>query len=102
MEATKEIYEKTGATVIREVEGERVLLEMDENRQQMVRVHLINEVGARILELIDGSRTVQELSREICNEFDGEAVLVERDVKDFVQKLSGMGQIRLCDKMGGS
>ncbi len=95
MDAGTEIYEKTKPTAVREVDGEQVLVEMDDSGKEMLRVHLVNEVGARIFELINGSRSLQDLSREICREFDGDPDHIENDLKTFVSELCNMGQIRL-------
>ncbi len=95
MNSGTEVYEKTKPAVVREVDGEQVLVEMDESGKEMLRVHLVNEVGARIFELINGSRSLQDLSREICREFDGDPDHIESDVKTFISELCSMGQIRL-------
>lgn len=95
MDAGTDIYEKTRTAVVREIDGEQVLVELDENGGEMVRVHLVNEVGVRILELIDGNRSLQDLVCEISREYDGDPHHIEKDVKSFVRELSNMGQVRL-------
>lgn len=96
MDASLKVYEKIRPVLLREVDGDRLLMEMDDAKREMVRVHLVNEVGARILELIDGSRSVRELTGTICKEFEGTPGQVETDVVEFIHKLCSMGQIRLC------
>ena len=50
-------------------------------------VHILNEVGARIWDLIDGRRTVAEIVQVIREEFDVDEAAAARDVGGFVDSL---------------
>ncbi len=47
----------------------------------------LNEVGARIWELSDGTRTVEEIINEISREFEEEKSKIERDTVNFLKEL---------------
>lgn len=46
-----------------------------------------SEVGERIVELSDGTRTVRDIVRALCDEFEVDAGTCERDTNAFVQLL---------------
>lgn len=47
-------------------------------------VKVINELGARIWQLIDGQRTVSDIIGEICTEYSVEATQAESDIANFL------------------
>ena len=50
-------------------------------------VKVLNEVGSRLWELVDGQRTIAELAAQICDEY---AVIIEQaeaDALDFIQRM---------------
>lgn len=44
-------------------------------------------VGDRILDLSDGTRTVREIARVVCDEFEVDAECALRDTLDFIRQL---------------
>lgn len=50
-------------------------------------VKVVNEVGSRIWELIDGTRNIGEITETIVAEYDVTAEQAERDVEEFIQEL---------------
>ena len=50
-------------------------------------VKVLNEVGARLWALVDGSRTVREIIELICQEYHVEASQAETDTCQFIQLL---------------
>ena len=59
------------------------------------KVRVLNEVGARIWELVDGARTIREIARCIVAEYSVEMTEAEADVQDFLRKLVERGIIQL-------
>lgn len=57
-------------------------------------VKVLNEVGARIWELADGSRSVREIAKLICKEYEVKQELAEADTLDFLQELEIRGAIK--------
>ncbi len=77
----------------RNVQGEAVLISPQEGR-----VKVLNEVGARVWELADGTRTVREIASKICAEYQVDQTGAEVDVVDFVELMMDHGLIELSDK----
>ena len=50
-------------------------------------VKVLNEVGSRIWELIDGTRSVGEITEIVVAEYDVTTDQAERDVEEFIQEL---------------
>lgn len=74
-----------------DVRFRRILDEAVVLRQEEGEVLVLNEVGSRILELLDGARTTDQVVAELAAEFDGPPERLERDVLSFVQELVASG-----------
>ena len=73
------------------VEGEAVLVLPEQGQ-----VRVLNEVGARIWALADGTRTVQDIVTAICTEYDVEPSQAEADALAFLPGLEAKGVISLA------
>jgi rRNA-processing protein FCF1 len=51
-------------------------------------IHVMNESGSRIWELMDGVRSQAQIVDQICEEFETTREDAERDVRDFLATLS--------------
>jgi glycerol-3-phosphate O-acyltransferase len=58
-------------------------------------VKVLNEVGARIWALADGTRTVRDIVDTICTEYEVEPAQAEADTLDFVARLVERGMVSL-------
>ena len=58
-------------------------------------VKVLNEVGAQIWTLVDGSRTVREIIAALCAEFEASPVVVEADTLKFLAELQQKGLITI-------
>ena len=58
-------------------------------------VKVLNEIGARIWSLIDGTRTVGDIAGLICSEYDVEPAQAEADAIEFIEQLVGKGILTL-------
>ena len=56
-------------------------------------VKVLNEVGAQIWMLADGSRTVRDIVTALCAEFEASPVVVEADTLKFLAELQQKGLI---------
>jgi hypothetical protein len=59
------------------------------------KIEVLNEVGARIWSLSDGSRTIAEISAAICAEYNVNPDDAQRDVLEFIEKLHLKGIIEI-------
>jgi coenzyme PQQ biosynthesis protein PqqD len=70
--------------VAQQAAGQWVLLDVDSGRY-----YAVDEVGGRIWDLCDGTRTVADIAAVISGEFDAPDDAVMKDVVAFVEELSG-------------
>ena len=75
------IGKKTGS-ISRIIEKEAIVILPAQGQ-----VKVLNEVGARIWELVDGHKSTSDLIDIICEEYDISREEVEQDTMDFVQRM---------------
>jgi hypothetical protein len=81
--------------VSRRIGEEFVLVPICASAAQVDSVYVLNEVGARTWELLDGSRTVTEICAAIVAEFEVDPEVVARDLRDFLADLEQVSAIAL-------
>lgn len=69
-------------TAGRVIDGEAVLI-----LSEVSEINVLNEVGARIFELSDGSHTISDIVQTINNEYDVSPEQAEQDVLEFIHRL---------------
>ena len=72
----------------RRVADEGVVLVQEDGR-----VLGVNDSGARVLELMDGRRTLREIVDALGREVDAEKAAIETDVASFVARLREAGAL---------
>lgn len=87
------IYSKNDSIIDRKLDEEIILVPIRNNISDMNNIYVLNEVGARIWELIDGKRDTEEIIKIIKDEFDSPPD-VERDIMEFISDLKHIGAIR--------
>jgi hypothetical protein len=81
------------STVVGRIVDDEAVLVLPEEGQ----VKVLNEVGARIWTLADGSITIREIAGNICAEYRVEQTTAEEDVVDFIELMIKHGAIKLLD-----
>ena len=69
-------------TAGRVIDGEAVLILADSSE-----IKVLNDVGSRIFELADGSRSVAAICQMIAQEYDVTLEVARADVADFLREL---------------
>lgn len=59
--------------------------------QKTAEAIVVSEVATRLLEMTNGTRTLQECVEAIQSEFDAPADVIERDVIQFAAELADIG-----------
>ena len=72
----------------RRLEHEAVVVLPDKGQ-----VKVLNEVGAQIWELADGSRSVREIAAAVCLAYDVSSAVAETDTLTFLAELQQKGLI---------
>lgn len=89
------IYERNDRVVSRRIVDELILVPVRQSVADLETLYTLNEVGARVYELIDGSRTVGEIVEVIVAEFEVDHDTARSDVETFVEQLLAIEGIRL-------
>jgi hypothetical protein len=61
----------------------------------------LNSVAARIWELCDGARSVEEIVSAIAGEFDAEEDVIRRDAERFIQDLTSARLVEIATTRAG-
>lgn len=67
-------------------------------RQRDAEVLVLNEVGGRILELIDENFDRDQIARQVGEEFDAPEAEISSHVDDFLDQLTQAGVIELASE----
>jgi hypothetical protein len=70
----------------REVDKEAIFLSEDGET-----VHVLNELGAFLWKLVDGTRTLEDILDAVCSEYDIARDVAARDLLAFMEKLARTG-----------
>jgi hypothetical protein len=74
--------------MMQEVEGQSVLLDIDSGEY-----FSLNEVGGRVWELCDGSRSVAVIAEALCAEYDVPPEMAIADARELLESLVGAGLV---------
>lgn len=88
------VFARNESVVSRKIVDELILVPIRKNVAEMETLYTLNEVGARVYELIDGERCVRDIVDSIVSEFDVERGEAENDVREFIEQLLEIEGIR--------
>lgn len=94
MEIQETTYQKDPNIVFRKIADEVILVLIRQNVGDLQSVYTLNEVAARIWELIDGKRKVKEIKDKIVEEFEVTPEEAEKDLTESLQKLEKIEGIK--------
>lgn len=81
------VFVKNEQVVSRKIVDELILVPMRKDVADMETLYTLNEVGARVYELIDGERPLRDIVSVVLEEFDVTAEQAESDVQEFIAQL---------------
>lgn len=81
--------------VFRKIEGETILVPIRNNVGDLDNIYVLNGVGERIWELIDGVKDLAEIVRAICAEYDITPEQAEGDIAEFLKGLESVGAVKM-------
>ena len=88
------VYARNDRVVSRKIVDELILVPIRQSVAEMETLYTLNEVGARVYELIDGKRPVGEIVEAIVTEFEVAHETAESDVREFITQLLQFEGIR--------
>jgi hypothetical protein len=90
MDILGKVYRKSDSIVFRKIGDEFILVPIRQNVGDLDSIYTLNETAARIWELIDGERSLDEIKSMMIEEFDVTPAEAEKDVIEHLQQLEGI------------
>ena len=94
MNYLEKCYQKDPNIVSRKIADEVILVPIRQNVGDLESIYTLNEVAARVWELVDGQKRVEEIRDAIVEEFEVTAEEAEADLVEFLQQLEQVGAVR--------
>ena len=86
-------YTKNPSIVSRKIADEVILVPIRQKTADLKSIYSLNEVGARIWNLIDGQRRPRQIKAIILQEFQANETQIEHDLIGFLEQLEQIGAI---------
>lgn len=86
-------YVRDADFVFRRISDEVILLPIRRNLGDLESIYSLNDVGARIWELLDGRRSLADIRDALLGEFDASPDAVEVDLLEFIGTLQSIGAV---------
>jgi hypothetical protein len=93
MNLLEKVYKKSDSIVFRKIADEFILVPIRQNVGDLESISTLNEVAARIWELIDGKMKVREIKDKIVKEFEVTPQQAEKDLIEYLNQLEGIEAI---------
>jgi hypothetical protein len=87
------VYKKSDSIVFRKIADEFILVPIRQNVGDLESISTLNEVAARIWELIDGEKKVREIKDKIVEEFEVTPQQAEKDLIEYLKQLKKISAI---------
>lgn len=94
MEILQRRYKKNSNIVYRKIADNFILVPIKHKVGDLESIYTLNEVGARIWELIDGKRNTEQIRNIIIEEFQVSPQEAGKDLSEFIEKLSKIEGIK--------
>jgi hypothetical protein len=88
------VYKKSDSIVSRKIADEFILVPIRQNVGDLESISTLNEVAARIWELIDGKMKVREIKDKILEEFEVTPQQAEKDLAGYIKQLEKIEAIK--------
>jgi len=93
MSLLDKVYKKSDSIVSRRIADEFILVPIRQNVGDLESISTLNEVAARIWELIDGKKKVREIKDKIVEEFEVTPQQAEKDLIEYLKQLKKINAI---------
>lgn len=72
------------------VRGEAILVLAEQNK-----VKVLNELGTRIWEMVDGQQSIRQIAARLCQEYEVDLSQAEQDTLEFLAELDERGLLQV-------
>ena len=97
MDELTKFFVKDPNIVSRKIAGEVILVPIRQNVGDLESIYTLNEVAARIWELIDGKRQPEDIKKVIVEEYEIEEEEAEKDLLELLSQLKELKAITASD-----
>ncbi|MDP8216445.1 MAG: PqqD family protein [Candidatus Kaelpia imicola] len=87
MTKDSQVLKKSKKFVVREIEGEVILLPLYKSSQDIKYLYTLNDVAARVWKLINGKKTLSEIKQILLKEFDTTRNELKKELSAFLKDL---------------
>jgi len=87
-------HEKSEDIVARKIAEEVILVPIRQKIGDLQNIYTLNEVAAKIWELLDGQKTLLQIRDVIISEFEINPEQAQKDLEEFLQKLENIEAIK--------
>ena len=87
------VYRVSDRVAARKIVDELLLVPLRDSVAETESLYSLNEVGARIYDLVDGKRAVRDIIAAIVDEFEVSADQAQDDVTQFLEQLLSIQSI---------
>ncbi len=88
-----ECFSRDESIVSREIAGEMILVPIRSKIGDVDSIFTLNEVGAKVWELIDGKTATRKIMDNISKEFEVDSEKLEKDIHNFIDQLKEINAI---------
>ena len=86
--------------VFRKIENETILVPIRNNIGDLSNIYVLNDMAARIWELIDGKRSTKGISDSVCSEYEVSPEEAQKDIDGLLEELVSIGAIDVMSLKG--
>jgi hypothetical protein len=90
----RKCFAKSDSIVSRRIAGEFILVPIRKRGEDVDSIYTLNEVGARIWELLDGERSVENIRDQIAAEYDVTPEEAEQDIAELLLQFESVGALK--------
>lgn len=94
MPSLSAVLQKNPSFVSRKIADEVILVPISRTVGEIDCLYALNEVGARIWDLIDGDRSLKEMRDAIVEEFEVSEMEAQEDLTVLIEQLKEIGAIK--------
>jgi len=87
------VYQVSDRVASRKIVDEVILVPLRDSVAETENLYSLNEVGARVYDLVDGKRAVRDIVAAIVEEFDVSSEQAQNDVTQFIEQLLSIKSI---------
>ena len=73
--------------ILKDVAGSKIVIATGEQRMNFNGVITFNEVGAEVLNLLDGTNSVEDIVAKISSDYNAPVEIVKADIEKLIEKM---------------